>query len=70
MNNTSQPQKIWWTIKDLSYQTGWTLKTIYNMVHRGQLPYYKPNGGRILFNAEEINEHIKKTRQCSTQSEK
>ncbi|MCF8260693.1 MAG: helix-turn-helix domain-containing protein [Melioribacteraceae bacterium] len=31
---------------------------LYQLVHKNQLPYYKPNGKKIYFNKAELNEWI------------
>jgi excisionase family DNA binding protein len=35
---------------------------LYQLVHRKVIPHYKPSGGRVLFDAEELQTFIRKTR--------
>ena len=33
---------------------------IYQLVHRREIPFYKPNGGRILFDQAELETFVRK----------
>jgi len=35
---------------------------LYQLVHHKKIPHYKPNGGRLLFDAEELDAFIRKSR--------
>lgn len=39
--------------------TGLAKQTIYNKVNKGQIPHYKPNGGRPIFSEAELEEWMK-----------
>jgi predicted DNA-binding transcriptional regulator AlpA len=43
-------------ISDLSMLTGWSKKTIYNMIYKQQIPYYKNHG--VRFKKSEINDWL------------
>jgi excisionase family DNA binding protein len=38
---------------------------LYKMVWKRAIPYYKPNGGRLLFSAEELRRFVEASRRSS-----
>ncbi len=50
---------------ELSELLGESIKTIYNRVHKRQIPFYKPGRKLLLFKYEEIQEWIKSSRHAT-----
>ena len=50
---------------ELSEMLGESVKTIYQRVHKKQLPYYKPGGKLLLFKINEVIEWIENGRYSS-----
>jgi excisionase family DNA binding protein len=40
---------------------------LYSLVHKGKLPFYKPNGKKIYFNKIELNDWIAKSKIKTTE---
>lgn len=49
-------------IDEASKHLGLSKTYLYSLVHKGKLPFYKPNGKKIYFNKLELNEWISKSR--------
>jgi len=45
-------------IDDVVALTGLARNTIYNMINKKQIPFYKPTGGRVYFHPKEIHDFI------------
>ncbi len=39
-----------------------TTPYLYQLVHHKIIPYYKPNGGKLLFDAAELEDYVRKGR--------
>ena len=39
---------------------------LYRLVHEHAIPYYKPRNGRVLFDASELENYIRKSRIAAT----
>lgn len=35
---------------------------LYQLIHKKQIPHFKPNRGRVLFDAKELEQYIRKSR--------
>jgi excisionase family DNA binding protein len=42
--------------------TGYSPKYLYRLVHERRIPFYKPQGGRVLFKREELEAFIYRNR--------
>jgi len=56
------------TVDVIAAHLGFKTKTIYEMVSKKQLPYYKPFGKKLYFKLAEIDELLQQSR-CSTRIE-
>ncbi len=54
-------------MKQVMELTGYTQSYIYNLVHKKMIPVYKPNGGRLFFVKEEIEQWLLGGRQMTSQ---
>jgi excisionase family DNA binding protein len=55
-------------IDQLSIYTGFSKAYLYKLTHLSKIPFYKPNGGKILFSKVEIEQWIADSR-YSTKAE-
>lgn len=46
------------TVDDLINYSGYSRSYIYKLVHRKEIPFYKPGGKNLFFKREEINEWL------------
>lgn len=46
------------TVDDLIDYSGYSRSYIYKLVHRKEIPFYKPGGKNLFFKREEINEWL------------
>lgn len=46
------------TITDVTDLTGWKAATVYQLIHKGEIPHYKPTNGTVFFKRSEIKEWI------------
>lgn len=51
------------TIEECSMLTGMTVGSLYRRTSNGEIPYYKPMGGKIYFRKEEIERWMLRGRQ-------
>lgn len=51
------------TIEECSMLTGMTIGSLYRRTSNGEIPYYKPMGGKIYFRKEEIERWMLRGRQ-------
>lgn len=68
MRNLSQDQRSklvelsfkrqYLNVVETSVYTGFTPKYIYQLVHRGEIPFYKPTGRKLFFKIEDLDEWI------------
>ena len=49
-------------IDEASKHLGLSKNYIYSLVHKGKIPFYKPNGKKIYFNRLELNDWIAKSK--------
>ena len=49
-------------IDEASKHLGLSKNYLYSLVHKGKIPFYKPNGKKIYFNKLELNEWIAKSK--------
>ncbi len=49
-------------IEEASKHLGLSKTYLYTLVHKGKIPFYKPNGKKIYFNKLELNEWINKSK--------
>jgi len=54
-------------MKQVMELTGYTQSYIYNLVHKKMIPVYKPNGGKLFFVKEEIEQWLLGGRQMTSQ---
>lgn len=54
-------------MKQVMELTGYTQSYIYNLVHKKMIPVYKPNGGRLFFVKEEIEQWLLGGRQMTSE---
>jgi len=52
----------YFNIVQLSIYTGFSKAYLYKLVHNSKIPYYKPNGGKLLFSKSEIETWITESR--------
>lgn len=50
--------KTFLTAKEAAAYLGFSVNSLYNKCSRKQIPYYKPNAGKIYFRREELDEWI------------
>ncbi|WP_051881719.1 helix-turn-helix domain-containing protein [Chryseobacterium soli] len=55
------------TIEQASKFLGYKIKTLYKKNSQGEIPYYNPTGGKVLYLKRELEEWIKNGRQKSGQ---
>jgi excisionase family DNA binding protein len=48
----------YYNVEQLSTFTGFSKAYIYKLTHLSKIPFYKPNGGKILFSKAEIEQWI------------
>ena len=53
------------TIEECSMLTGMTVGSLYRRTSSGEIPYYKPMGGKIFFKKEEIERWMLRNRQAT-----
>lgn len=46
------------TVDDLINYSGYSRSYIYKLVHRKEIPFYKPGGKNLFFKREEINDWL------------
>lgn len=61
----SGSQKQILNVDDLINYTGYTRSTIYKLVHKNIISYYKPNGKTLFFNKKEIDHWLLQNRNKS-----
>lgn len=52
-------------VAEVSLLTGKKIQTIYNLVHRREIPCYKPNAHTVRFKKSEINDWLLQNRQAT-----
>ncbi len=50
-------------VEDVSLLTGLKKQTIYNLIHKREIPCYKPEGRTVRFRKSEINDWLLQNRQ-------
>lgn len=60
-------QKKILNMDELSDYTGWKKSHIYRMTSKREIPFYKPMGGSIFFNREEIDEWLLRNRNATAE---
>lgn len=56
-----------WNYQDLVRYTGFALPTLYCLVSKGEIPHYKPLGGKVFFKRSEIESWLLQNRTASNQ---
>ncbi len=56
-NESTIFQKKIWTIADVSKATGYSIKTLYNLTSRREIPFHKRRG-RVFFDPLEIQNWV------------
>ncbi len=56
-----------WNYQDLAGYTGFSKGHLYNLVAEGEIPHYKPLGGKVFFKRSEIEDWLLQNRVCSNQ---
>jgi prophage regulatory protein len=56
MNSTIVKNRL--TAKEAAEYTGYALKYIYNLVSWNRIPYSKPNGGKLFFEREKLDQWL------------
>lgn len=51
------------TIEQASKFLGYKVSTLYKKNSQGEIPYYNPSGGKVLYSKRELEEWIKNKRQ-------
>lgn len=51
-------KKQYLNVVEASVYTGFTPKYIYQLVHKGEIPYYKPTGRKLFFKIEDLDQWI------------
>lgn len=51
-------KKQYLNVVEASVYTGFTPKYIYQLVHRAEIPFYKPTGRKLFFKIEDLDEWI------------
>lgn len=46
------------TVQELVEYTGFKQSYVYKLVHKNEIPYSKPSGGRLFFSRESIDEWL------------
>lgn len=54
-------------LEDVSQYTGFSKQTLYNLVHKKEIPHYKPTGGKLFFVKAELLSFLKKNRVSSNE---
>ena len=60
--NNSLVTQNYFSVKQLSAFTGFSVGYIYKLTHLNKIPYYKPSNGKILFSRAEIEKWISESR--------
>lgn len=53
------------TLEEGCYYMGFTKSTMYKLTSTEQIPHYKPNGKKIFFKREELNNWLLRNKSCS-----
>jgi len=53
------------TLKEAATFTGYSPAYIYKLVHQKKIPCYKPEGGRVLFDPEDLKAFVYRGRQAA-----
>jgi excisionase family DNA binding protein len=53
-----KPHKENMTISDAADYCGYSKSYLYQLIHRGEIPFHKPMGGRIFFKRKELDDFI------------
>ena len=56
-----------WNYDDVVEYTGFTYGSVKNYVSRGEIPHYKPLGGKVFFKKSEIEEWLLRNRVSSNE---
>ena len=51
-------KKQYLNVVETSVYTGFSQRYIYQLVHRGEIPYYKPTGRKLFFKVEDLDNWI------------
>lgn len=51
-------KKQYLNVVEASVYTGFSPKYIYQLVHRSEIPYYKPTGRKLFFKVSDLDEWI------------
>jgi prophage regulatory protein len=51
-------KKQFLSVVEASAYTGFSTKYIYQLVHRGEIPFYKPTGRKLFFKVSELDSWI------------
>lgn len=54
-------------LEEVSDYTGFSKQTLYNLVHRKEIPHYKPTGGKLFFLKAELLLFLQKNRVASNE---
>ena len=60
--NTLLASKNVLTLEDVVLLTGYSIDRIRLLMHRREIPYYKPNGRKAFFDRKELDEWLKRNR--------
>lgn len=55
------------TIEDVSKLTGLSKSYLYQLTSQNQIPHYKPQGGKVFFDRQELTDWLKQNRIATTQ---
>lgn len=67
-NKSPLEKQNFYNVNQLGAYTGFSIGYIYKLTHLNKIPFYKPNGGKLLFSKAEIEQWINDSR-FSTKAE-
>lgn len=60
-------EKTYFSVREAAEYMGYSVGYIYKLIAKNALPHYAPNGGRIMFKVQELDEWISNGRKTETE---